>query len=343
MKKSFLTIFICFALIITSLLFVGCKEGKYTREDVASLYSSMQTNDKTKQFFNGHSLTVDFDAERINISSTDKSYIFPSVYSYYLKSSSDLMFSVVNRLGKVSYVLKDFKSEQVVDIYEKLSNVNKCMLNLADSKEVYETSNGNLHYKNVIGDYNRLIKSLYSLNDSFARYYFVDAIAKTDFSTDELSDGNVRDMLRYQMLILSKVSFNYELLNFVSNNPLGAITSWYNSTTYLRGYIEVCSATLSNLQNSNDLAQSASPYTQNVLDLFANAQDQEQEYKNEYNLFLKALANFDLKGYFTSANKPAYLEDKPSAQKSSFQVMSNFLQGRYQSHLNALKLANQYI
>lgn len=343
MKKRLFSILVCFSLILCSLMFVGCGNNKYTKDDVANLYTSMQTNEKTQQFFKGNFLTVDFDEDKIDLSSTDKSYIFPSVYHYYLKSSSDLMFGVVDRLGKISYVVKDFSAEQIVDIYNKLSNVNNCMINLADSKEIYETSNGNLHYKNVLARYNNLIKSLYTLNDAFAKYYFVPNIAKTDFSKEELSDGNVRDMLRYQMILLSKVSFNYDLLNFVSTNPLGEINSWYNSTYYLKEYITLCSEVLITLQNTNNLGLSAAPYTQNVKNLFANAQEQEEEYKNEYDLFSKALNSFDLKAYFAAANKSAYIESRSNTEKSCYQVMKNFLDGRYNAFVSCLSLANNYI
>ena len=323
-------------------MFVGCKE--YSKEDISTLYSSMQKSDITKPFFNGNSLQVNFDAQKINLSdTTDKSRIFEDVYKYYLKSSSELMFGVVDRVKSISTAVKDFNKSQTTDIYKKLKNVNECLINLADSKSIYETSNGNLHYKNVLGNYNSLIKSLYSLNEAFAEYYFVDKIGKADFSKDELSDSNVRDMLRYQMLLLSKVSFNYELLNFESNNPMGSIQSWFNSTYYLKDYVELCETTLGTLGNANDLGQSASPYIQQVKNLFAKAQDQELEYKNEYKLFLTSLSKFNLKAYFTATNKSAYLESRTNTEKSCYQIMQNFLNGRYKAYVDALTLVNDYI
>lgn len=342
MRKRFLTFFVCFTLILCSLILVGCNKG-YSKDDIATLYSSMQTSEKTKPFFDGNSLKVTFDPEKIDLSSTDKSYIFEKVYSYYLKSSSELMFGVVDRVGKISYAVKDFTASQTTDIYNKLQNVNSCLIKLANSKSIYETSNGNLHYKNVLGSYNNLIKSLYTLNEAFAEYYFVDNVGKTDFSKDNLSDGNVRDMLRYQMILTSKVSFNYELLNFESTNPLGKITTWYDSTYYLKDYVDICELTLETLSNTNDLGQSAAPYTQKVKDLFANAQDQELEYKNEYSLFSTSLSKIDLKAYFSSANKPAYLESRTNTEKSCYQIMQNFLNGRYKAFVDALTLLNSYI
>ena len=166
-----------------------------------------------------------------------------------------------------------------------------------------------MHYKNVIGDYNALIDSFYSLNDSFAEFYFVDGIAKTNFITEELSNNNVRDMLRYLLLQISKVSYRYDLLNFVYTNPLGEVKTWYNATTYLKEYVNVCYQTLIDLSNANDLALSISPNTTEAKVVFGSFQDQENQYKNEYNLFLRALQNFDVKAYFNSNNKQAYLQN----------------------------------
>jgi len=204
-------------------------------------------------------------------------------------------------------------------------------------------SNSNLHYKNVIGDYNALIEAFYSLNDSFAQFYFVDEIAKTNFLVDDLSDNNVRDMLAYLLLEISKVSYRYDLLNFIYTNPLGEVVTWYNKTTYLKGFVNVCYQTLIDLANSNDLALSIVPNTRDAKILLSSFQDQEAQYKNEYNLFLEALHNFDVKAYFNSNNKNAYLENVSQIQLSSFNIMQNFLQGRYSALVDGLIRINGYI
>ena len=54
-----------------------------------------------------------------------------------------------------------------------------------------------------------------------------------------LNDSNVRDILSYQLLQTSKVSYNYELLNFMYTNPLGETVTWYNSTVTLKSFINL--------------------------------------------------------------------------------------------------------
>ena len=343
MKKTLLSIIICFMLALTSFAFVGCKDKSYSKDDVSTLMNTMKTDESTSQFFQGNYVKVTFDTSKVSQTENDKSYIFPAIYSYYLDSASGLFLSVVDRFANASYAVSDFNSEQITTIYNKLNDVYSNLKNLAASKLIFETSNGNLHYKNVIGDYNALIDSFYSLNDSFAEFYFVDGIAKTNFITEELSNNNVRDMLRYLLLQISKVSYRYDLLNFVYTNPLGEVKSWYNATTYLKEYVNVCYQTLIDLSNANDLALSISPNTTEAKVVFGSFQDQENQYKNEYNLFLRALQNFDVKAYFNSNNKQAYLQNISQIELSSFNIMQNFLQGRYSALINGLKLINGYI
>lgn len=343
MKRTLLSIILCFMLALTSFAFVGCKDKQYSKDDVASLLNTMKTDETTSQFFQGNYVKVNFDPSKISQAENDKSYIFSSIYSFYLDSASGLFLSVADRFANASYAIADFSGEQITTIYNKLEDVYAKLRTLAASKLIFETSNGNLHYKNVISDYNALIESFYSLNDSFADFYFVDGIAKTNFITEDLSNNNVRDMLRYLLLQISRVSYRYDLLNFIYTNPLGEIVSWYNATTYLKEYVNVCYQTLIDLANANDLALSISPNTTEAKVIFGSFQDQEKQYENEYNLFLEALQNFNVKAYFNSNNKQAYLQNISQVERSSFNVMQNFLKGRYSATINGLKLINGYI
>ena len=78
--------------------FMGCGEKNYTKEDIDSLFASIKTNSETAQFFDGNNLKVTFDTTKINLVESDKSYIFPQVYDYYLKSSSALFINIVKTM-----------------------------------------------------------------------------------------------------------------------------------------------------------------------------------------------------------------------------------------------------
>lgn len=335
MKKFYFTL-LCLILCFCTFGFVGCGDSDYSKADIDALYTTMKTSDATKQFFDGNFLKVDFDDEKINLDATDKSYIFPQVYGYYLTSSSNLLSTVVDRVGKISYVVKNFSQDKLNSIYTKLSAVNGSLKNLAEQKFVYERSKGNLHYKNVISSYNSLINNLYSLNKTFANYYFVDSMGKADFSKTNLTDSNVRDMLNYQLLNISKVSFNYELLNFMYTNPLGEVATWYNSTVSLKNYIELSIATLNKLKNANDLASHIGTNSTNILNLFASMQRQEKEFEQEYTNFYQSIKAFNVKEYFSSTNKSAYIENCSNKEQSYFNIINNFLNGRYLAFTDGL-------
>lgn len=345
MKKFFITTILSLILCVCTFGFMGCGDGNHTKEDIDSLFTSMQNNYQTKQFFEGNNLTVKFDTSKIDVSSTDKSYIFPEIYDYYLKSSSALFTNIINRVGKVSHVIKNFNQDQLNTIYNNLNSVKSNMISLAESKNVFEITEGNLHYKNVISSYNKLISSLYTLNDNFANYYFVSNIGYVDFSNTDvtLNDSNIRDILSYQLLQTSKVSYNYELLNFMYSNPLGEITTWYNSTVTLQSFISLAKQIISQLENTENLAYFIGTNSNNVKQIFANMQKQEKEYIQEYANFINGVNNFNVKSYFASTNKPAYIKSISRREQSCYQIIQNFLSGRYIAYTTGLQEVINYI
>lgn len=348
MKKKFLSLILCFCLIFAPIFFSGCNKG-YTKEDISNLFVSMKTNEKTKDFFNGNTLVVNFNSVADDVNS--KGYIFSAVYNYYLNCSSYLFVNVVNKYDKidaisdaVSYSIKDFSTEQIADIYNKLSVVNNNLKTFYDSKSVYEITNEELHYKELLHDYNNLIVSLYNFNFSFADYYF-GGVGHVDFSNSqtELSDSNIREMLCYILLNLSKVTFNYEVLNYTPSNPLGEVkNSFINKTEYMKDFLNVCDDTISSLNNTNDLALTLLSNKNKVKSLFENMQKGDKRYKVEYNLFLKTLNNFDLKNYLIATNKNAFLENSSLGSKSNFEIIKNFLTNYYKAYLNGLDRINSY-
>lgn len=342
LKKFFLTVALCLILCVCSLGLVGCGEGNYSKEDLAALFTSMQENTSTSQFFDKGEFVVNFDSSKISLSETDKSYIFIQAYDYYLNSASGLFTSVAKRVG-LTRATKKFTQEQLNMVYKRLRIVENSLKQLAADKYVFEVSEGNLHYKNVIASYNALIKNLYSLNECFADYYFVKNVGYSDFATEDLADGSVRDMLRYQLLSISKVSFNYELLNFMFSNPLGETKTWYESTTTLKNYISLAKLTLQELDSAENLADHVVANAGRVKTLFANMQDQEFEYEQEYKNFIQGVYLFNVKSYFASTNKPAYISSASYMQQSYFQIIQNFLNGRYVAYTTALQNVLSYM
>ncbi|MBQ3048174.1 MAG: hypothetical protein IJD48_04090 [Clostridia bacterium] len=354
MKKIILSVILCFLLILTPLVASGCNNNQYTMHDIDKLITTMKTDQDTQQFFvdnankpNGkeYFINVKFDSTKISQTSTDKGYIFPAVYSYYLDCASGLFFNVVDRWEKnTSQIFSDFSAEQINVLYNKLNEVYNKLKELSISKFVFEKSDGTLHYKNVIADYNALIDAAYDLNESFAKFYFVEGIAKTDFQKEDLSNSNVRDALRYILLQSSKVSYKYELLNFIYKNPLGEVNSWYEETSCLSPFIQVCKKTLLGLSDNSDLGKRiiANDDVVYVKLLFSTFFDQEPQYQNEYNMFTDAVNNFDVKAYFNIKNKEAYLQDCSKIEKSSFNIMQNFLTGRYKAVVNSMEYINNY-
>ena len=343
MKKIFLTTILSLILCFCSLGLFGCGETNYSKDNLDSFYTSIKN--ENKQFFNGEYLKVDFDSTKVNISNQqDKSYIFQLVYHHYLKSSSNLLSSVIDRAGgRISYVVRNFSQSQLNTIYKKMAIVQDGLNSLAESKKVFEISDSNLHYKNLIASYNYLIYRLYDLNNTFADYYFGTTSDGVNFSQDELTDANVRDMINYQILKISRVSFEYELLNFMFTNPLGEVLTWYNSTTYLQSYISLATTAFSKLNSAEDLASHIGLNSSKVLSIFANMQIQEKEFKHEFSNFYNAVNTFNVKAYFASTNKTAYIASCSTKEQSSYEIIVNFLTGRYSAYTTGLTEVLKYM
>lgn len=341
MKKFFLSTFLCLIMCVCCFGLMGCNGSNKTKDDIDSLFTSMKTETQTADFFDGNYLKITFDSTKLNLTSSDKSYIFPQVYSHYLTASSSLFCGVIDRVG--TSIFKSFTQSQINSIYFRLNAVKNSLLELSQDKYVYELTNGSLHYKNVIASYNTLIQNLYELNDAFAEFYFVENLGYIDFSSSTLKDGNIKDMLRYQLLNVSKVSFNYELLNFMFDNPLGEINTWYNSTTTLKSFVELAKLTNDELGNRENLADHIGSNSQHVLRLFTNMQDQQDEYFQEYSNFIRSVSSFNVKSYFSAANKPAYIENSSYKQQSYFNLIQNFISGRYKAYTSGISSVLSYM
>ena len=342
MRKKFLSFVLCFSLIVCSLFFVsGCKQKDYSKEDVSTLYTSMKSGDNTKQFFENDKIKITFND--IDMSESDPGYIFELVYDYYLQSASGFLTSILNRVGSITYAIKDFNQSQITDFYNKLYQVKTKLEDFYVSKTIFESSEGKLHYKTIIADYNGLLSALYSLNNTYSNYYF-STVGKVNFTTDELTNGNIRDFLWKQLLSLSNVSFKHELVNFVPSNPIGEVkNSWYENTEYLKNYVNLCKRALMVLNSSGDLSLLLGSNSDNAKSIFARFQSQEKSYLLELGIFNNNLSSFNFKQYFSSQYKNAYLQNCSLKEKSAYNIIYNFLDGQYLARTNAMNLINNYL
>lgn len=321
-------------LLIISFMLVGCGNSK-SADDFVSLYSSLERDTDTSTFFQNSNLKINLDTSKVMVNEGDKSYIFTCAYNSYLASSSRLFSGAVGNILNVSVLKKEFKDDELNDLYTKLSTVQSNLKTLYNSKKIYEDTSGNLHYKNLIADCNNLINSLYVFNDAFADYYFK-GMGKVDPLNGNLSNTNLKNILAFELMKLSKVSFNYELINFKFSNPLSEVYSWYEKTQILKNFTTLsnnCVSVLDRLDSGEDLVAKLTT-TNNlnaVINLIQNFQSEQKKFDNDYTLFMSALNNFNVTAYNSSTNKKAYLENCSYKEKSSFNLINNFINGNYKA------------
>jgi len=346
MKKTFLVFLLLICLCFPLGFCVGCDKN-YSEDDIQSKFNSLKTSNATKEVFNGNFIDINFDTTKVNINSYDKGYIFYSVYDYYIDSSSYLFFGVIDRIvedgGNVAYIFREFDQKSKNNIYNALSNVEDSIVDLINSKNIYELSNGDLHYRQLLTKYNVLVESLYKLNETFADIYFSSSVSKLDFSKDELSNSNIRDMIAYELLKISKASFEYEILNYTVPNPAGSISSWYSKTEYVADYINLCQNIFDDLKNKNNLVPSFESYKEKLKNVFINMQSLQNSFDSRFQMMHKALYGFDTETYLNSVNKNVYVEGLSYDQQSRFYLIKDFFQKIYASYFEGLNLAYNYI
>lgn len=334
-KKFFASLLLVLVLIICPVFLTGCGDITHSIEEFDKLYSQMKVNEHTSQFFDSNdNVMVNFSSNIKVNEPTDKSYIFGDVYNFYLKSSSRLFSGVIKNQPNPSFVLRNFKQEEITNLYNNLEDVNNKMLAFSESKTVYEKTESHIYYKHLLNDYNNLINSLYNFNTTFANAYF-GSVGKIDFSSGSFSDRNIKDFLAYQLMQTSKVSFKYELVPIKINNPLGEVQTYINSSTLINNFTTLARTLLLRIDNAKDLTTTGTNST-NVATIFTNIQNNTPKYNSECEKFLKAMQNFNAKAYQSSTNKQTYLEDCDALEKSSYNIIQNFIEGRYQANVQAL-------
>lgn len=315
----------------------GCGETKFSATDIDALYTTMKQDDDTSQFFGANNnLVVNFSSKINTANSSDKSYIFSQVYKFYLDSSSRLFSTVVERNTTPSFVIRNFKEREITTIYNNLNDVYSKMKALSDSKTVYEQSEGYIYYRKLLTDYNNLISSLLTLNTNFANAYFATA-GKVDYSKTDFGDSDIRNMLCYQLMLASKVSFDYELRSFKISNPMGEVLTWYNASNQIKSFVPLATACLAIINSPVENIVSKTNMN-TISSLYTTIQENADKYNNEYLKFNKALENFNAKEFLvlSQAERTVYLENCTALENSSYNIIQNFISGRYSALVNCL-------
>ncbi len=337
MKKRFALIFLC-VLSVCFFALSACNDVNYTKNDIEMLYKQI-----VSQYGNNQNLLdVSIDTSDFTQSGTgDRSYIFELCYEPYIASSSGLFFGVAKRQGDTSggttiFATQNFNQEEINTIYNKLVNVKNNFDVFYDAKTVYEGSQGNLYYKETIEALNNLISSLYDLNDNFATYYF--NYYYTDFSTQNtLLDGSLKDFMWYELCAMSKVSFTYELKDLTLSNPNGEVLTWYNNTKTVKDFVQRSSKILDNLNKNNLVDSLFDEQKQTILTVLKNIQVEIPGYESEYSLFEQMVSIVDLKEYFDATNQDSYIQSCPANQQSAYNIINNFLEGRYMGFIEGIE------
>ena len=341
MKKKFALILICI-LSFGIFFFTGCNETNYTKEDVENLYSSIidEYGDDDGLLNLGIDISLVVEGGIIN---QDKAYIFPLVYNKYISCASGVCFGSSQRQGKtLIYSINNFEQEEINEIYNKLIRVRESIKSFVSAKYIFENSKGNLYYMETIETLNTLISDLYSLNDSFSEYYF--KYFYTDFSQESvLAEGSLKDFMWYQLCSISKVSFEYELKTFKMSNPYGEIETWFANTQLIKDFIAISERAINYLKNDNLLAGVFENNKALILDILKNIQYEMSGFESEYSLFLRALNNVNIREYFTSVNQDAYKESLSNLEKSSFEIIDSFIEGRYTGFMEGLTSIINYL
>ena len=325
-------------MLLSPFLMVGCNQGNYTVSDVSSLYQEVLSIVGNDDGFLSSKLDT-AKVKQADVIEDDKAYIFPLVYDSYIKCSSGLFFGVGQRQGNnISNALGKLQQNELNLIYSKLLAVKSNAQNLINNKVVFETTSGDLYYKEFAMSCNNLISSLYDLNDIYndyyLKYYFED-FTKNDVV---LSNNNLKDVLWYYLEKLSQVTYLYELKNFELTNPYGNISNWYDSTLLLKQFNLLATDVLDNLSQQDLVSGIFNEDKIRIIDKLNLLQLNLDAYNENYKSYDFALSKVNIKEYINATNKTAYVSSLSNLEQSYYKIIDNFLNGKYESFFDSINL-----
>jgi len=335
-KISIFSIF-C-VMMFSSLLFTACDQENYSKADVDSVYSAILDDYCDNKGY----IDIDIDASKVvqaDAVSDDKYYIFPYILDNYVSFASGIVFSVSSRQNGILFSLSEFSQDELNVIYAKLSNVLTSLNSLYEVKNVYENSNGFLQYHELINSYYNLIENLYSLSGSFSQYYF-NSLYSSDFSVSNVAKGSLSDVFWFELFSLSKVSYIYDLKNYVSVDGDGEVVTWFNNSRVLKTFVNDTSELLTALKLNNDLSYGTTSINKTTLaGTISNMLDLKSTFERDYNTFVSASNGSFLGEYLKATNKTSFLENCSNFDKSKFNLINDFILGRYESFMSGIRLS----
>ncbi|NCB48128.1 MAG: hypothetical protein EOM55_00635 [Clostridia bacterium] len=329
-------------IIISSFLFCACNEENYSKADVDTIYSAILDDYcDTKGY-----IDININASKVvhtEAVSDDKYYIFPYILDNYVSFSSGLVFSVASRQNGILFSLGSFSQKELNDVYAKFSNVLTSLNSLDEIKNIYENSDGYLQYDELINAYFVLIDNLYSLSDSFSDYYF-DSLYSSNFSASNVAKGSLSDLFWFELFSLSKVSYIYDLKNMNSIESEGEVVTWFNNTRVLKTFVNDSADILSALKLNNDLSYGTNlTHKTNLAGIISNMLDLKSAFERDFNNFVIASSGFFLNEYLNATNRTSYLQNCSEFENSKFNLINEFILGRYEAFLSGIRMSKYNI
>lgn len=331
----------------SSCVFFTACDKQTSSQDIYHVYETLKNNHGESGF-----LKINIDMSKVvpqgHALGEDKAQIFPGIYDYYLDCSSGFFMSIFARKGNGTF-LDNYTQEQKNNLLTKIESVSSRLSDLDGEIDVYETTSGNLNYKEVVRSYNLLISSLYELNFYFADlYYSQNSFNFTSYSKIMNCKTNLNDYLWYTLGLVSKVSFDYEVLNYIYANPLQDTTEWVNRSNYTKQTISIAQDLTQKLKQRNDdltdyLPSTGSSTAHSVL---SNMQLEQENYLDEYGLFVETKNSISVKEYVnlkTDEDRENYLNTLNMEKRAKFQIIFYFLDNNYSALVSGLRQVADYI
>lgn len=326
-------------MILSALLFTACDDKNYSKADVDSVYSAILDDYCDNKGY----IDINIDTSKVvhaDAVSDDKYYVFPYILDKYVSFASGIVFSVASRQNGILFSLSTFSQDELNEVHAKFSNVLSNLDSLGDIKSVYENSDGYLQYFELINAYINLIDNLYSLSESFSNYYF-DPLYSGDFTASSVAKGSLSDVFWFELFSLSKVSYIYDLKNYVPSEAEGEVVSWFNNSRVLKTFVNDTADLMTALKLNGDLSYgTTSAHKTTLAGIISNILDLKVTFERDYNNFVQASSGSFLGEYLIATNRTSYLENCSNFDKSKFNLINEFILGSYEGFMSGVRLSN---
>lgn len=335
--KKFSFLFLAFVLMFSFVFLVACDDDNRSKADVKSVYDTIaQTYCNSQGYFY---LPISPSVVQAEVAADDKYQIFPKILDNFIDYASGAVFSLAARQNDFDLALSSFSKEQLNIVYDKFSQVLIRLKSLEKVKSVYENSDGYLLYNELVCEYFYLIDALYSLTDSFSVFY-LNKFYLPNFTVDAINSASVSTVLWGQLYSLSKVSYVYELKNYLVDEGEGAVENWLYATDELRPFIVSVSSLLDALKVNGNITQYTSSSNKTSLsERLNNMLSLKKAYDNEYDIFLSCVTKVNLKEYLSAPSRSSYLKNASTFEKSRILLIQQFLTGRYRAFTDGLSMS----